>query len=70
MTRTKTGAAKSTTKQGAPLKRYNLALGSVQPFAALTAAGMELAVKPEVFAGTVVPAPAGTGYIQVREYLT
>ena len=55
---TRSSAAKSTPLQGAPLKRVpkKMALGLEQPKVAVAAGGLELALKPEVFAGTVVPA--------------
>ena len=55
---TRSSAAKSTPLQGAPLKRVpkKMAVGLEQPRVTVAAGGLELAVKPEVFAGTIVPA--------------
>ena len=55
---TRSSAAKSTPLQGAPLKRVpkKMAVGLEQPRVTVVAGGLELAVKPEVFAGTIVPA--------------
>ena len=65
---TRASAAKPTSLQGAPLKKVNLSLGLQQPRVALAAGGLELAVKSEIFAGTVIPAAAVTGPGQVRDY--